>query len=64
VAYATYSPKGKGRSAEAHYDTMPLDDIRALPVGRWAAPDCVLFLWVTKPLLVHAPTIISDWGFT
>jgi N6-adenosine-specific RNA methylase IME4 len=31
--YATYSPKGKGRSAEAHYDTMSLEDIRALPVG-------------------------------
>jgi hypothetical protein len=58
--YATYSVKGQGRSATAPYDTMSLDDVRALPVGRWAAPDCVLFLWVTKPQLVHAPTIISD----
>jgi N6-adenosine-specific RNA methylase IME4 len=62
--YTTYSVRGQGRSASAHYDVMSLDDIRALPVGRWAAPDCVLLLWVTKPQLVHAPTIISDWGFT
>jgi N6-adenosine-specific RNA methylase IME4 len=30
--FATYSKKGKGRSAEAHYDTMTLADIKALPL--------------------------------
>jgi N6-adenosine-specific RNA methylase IME4 len=61
--YATYSAKGKGRSAEAHYDTMSIDAITALPVARWAAPGCVLFLWITKPSLLHAATILSIWGF-
>lgn len=31
--YKVYSKKGLGRSAESHYPTMELDDIRALPVG-------------------------------
>ena len=32
--FATYSRKGKGRSAEAHYDCMTLDDIKATAGGR------------------------------
>jgi N6-adenosine-specific RNA methylase IME4 len=62
--FATYSRKGKGRSAEAHYDCMSLADINALPVAEWAADDCVLFLWTTDPLLEKAFEIIRAWGFT
>jgi N6-adenosine-specific RNA methylase IME4 len=61
--FATYSRKGKGRSAEAHYDCMSLADIRALPVADWAAPDCALFLWVTDPSLPQALEVIAAWGF-
>ena len=43
--YKVYSKKGLGRSAESHYPTMELEDIRALPVGTLAADDCVLFLY-------------------
>ena len=32
-AYRTYSKKGQGRSAESHYPTMCIEDIKALPVG-------------------------------
>jgi len=35
--FATYSDKGKGRSAEAHYDCLSIDDIKAFPVAAWAA---------------------------
>jgi N6-adenosine-specific RNA methylase IME4 len=62
--FATYSRKGKGRSAEAHYDCMSLADINALPVAEWAADDCVLFLWTTDPLLEKALETIRAWGFT
>jgi len=61
--FATYSHKGKGRSAEAWYDCMSLADIGALPVAEWAAPDCLLLLWVTDPLLPAAFQVIRDWGF-
>lgn len=62
--FATYSRKGKGRSAEAHYDCMSLADIKALPVAEWAADDCVLLLWTTDPLLQTAFDVIRAWGFT
>jgi N6-adenosine-specific RNA methylase IME4 len=62
--FATYSRKGKGRSAEAHYDCMSMADIKALPVAQWSAADCVLFLWTTDPLLEKAFEIIRAWGFT
>lgn len=63
-SFATYSRKGKGRSAEAHYDCMSLGDIKALPVLDWAAPDCVLLLWTTDPMLEKAIEVIHAWGFT
>src|SRR5919106_3897993 len=61
--FATYSDKGKGRSAEAHYDCLSLDDIKAFPVAAWAAPDAVLLLWATDPLLPRALEVIQAWGF-
>jgi len=61
--FATYSAKGKGRSAEAHYDCLDLDAIKALPVADWAAPDCALLLWATDPLLPRALEVIEAWGF-
>jgi N6-adenosine-specific RNA methylase IME4 len=61
--FATYSHKGKGRSPEAYYECMSLADIKALPVGDWAAKDCVLLLWTTDPLLPTAFEVINAWGF-
>jgi N6-adenosine-specific RNA methylase IME4 len=62
--FATYSDKGKGRSAEAHYDCLTIPEIKALPVADWAAPDSVLLLWATDPLLPRALEVIEAWGFT
>jgi N6-adenosine-specific RNA methylase IME4 len=62
--FATYSRKGKGRSAEAYYDCMSLAEIKALPVADWAADDCVLLLWTTDPLLPTALDVIRSWSFT
>lgn len=61
--FATYSDKGKGRSAEAHYDCLSIDDIKTFPVASWAAPDAVLLLWATDPLLPRALEVIEAWGF-
>ena len=63
-SFRTYSAKGNGRSAEAHYDCMPLDDIKALPISDYADKDCVLFLWTTDPFLRVAFDVIEAWGFT
>lgn len=62
--FRTWSDRGKGRSPEAHYDCMSLDSIKALPVRDWAAPDAVLLMWATDPLLPRALEVIAAWGFT
>lgn len=63
-AYKVYSDKGHGRSAESHYPTMNIEDIKALPVGKLAKKDCVLFMWATFPCLKEALAAIEAWGFT
>lgn len=61
--FKTYSKKGKGRSAEAHYDCMDFDQIAYLPIADFAAKDCVLLLWVTDPMLPRAFELMDAWGF-
>ena len=63
-SYRAWSSKEKGRSAESHYPTMSIEDIKALPVSQLAAKDCILFLWITFPLLQEAWSIMEAWGFT
>ncbi len=43
---------------------MSLDEIRALPVGKLAAKDCALFLWITFPQLHEAFSVLRAWGFS
>ena len=61
--YRVYSKKGLGRSAESHYPTMGIDEIRALPVAELAEKDCALFLWVTIPCLLEGLSVLQAWGF-
>jgi N6-adenosine-specific RNA methylase IME4 len=62
--WKSYSKKGMGRSAAAHYDTMTVDEIMRLPVADYAPKSCVLFLWVTDPFVMAAREVIEAWGFT
>ena len=48
---------------EYHYRSMLIEEIRALPVGDFAAADCSLFLWVTWPNLLDALSVFEAWGF-
>jgi N6-adenosine-specific RNA methylase IME4 len=61
--FKVYSGKGKQRSAERHYDTASLDDIKALPIGNLAADDCALLLWCVMPEIPGALEVIKAWGF-
>ena len=51
-------------SPSKHYPVMPLDEICALPVSKFAAENCALFLWVTFPKLEECFDVIKAWGFT
>jgi N6-adenosine-specific RNA methylase IME4 len=63
--FATYSRKGRGRSAEAHYDCMTIEQLHAMGpmIDELAADDCVLLMWVTDPMLPAGLLLISSWGF-
>ena len=59
-----FSKKGEQqKSAQKHYDCMSIDDIYNLPVSNLTEKDCVLFLWVTFPLLQEGLETIKYWGF-
>lgn len=62
--FRAWSARGDGRSAIQHYPTMSLLDIQALPVTSMAAPDFVIFLWATDPMLPQALATMAAWGFT
>lgn len=55
--------KQRQNRPERHYKTMTLREIMALPVASLAARDCVLFLWVTDPMLPAAIQLGEHWGF-
>lgn len=59
--FQTWSAKGVDRAPS--YDLMSLDDIKALPVAKLAAPDSVLLLWATNPMLPQAIDVMEAWGF-
>lgn len=45
------------------YDTMTLDDIKALPVGEIAADRAHLYLWVPNAILPEGLEVMKAWGF-
>jgi len=51
------------RHPSTHYETMHLDDIKALPVADLAMKDCHMFLWTTPPHLQQSMTVMNCWGF-
>jgi N6-adenosine-specific RNA methylase IME4 len=57
-------PTLPARRSTNHYGVMLEDELSALPVGELAAPDSVLFLWVTWPQLLWGLRTIEAWGFT
>ena len=50
-------------AADAHYETMDYLDICKLPIADLADTDCLLFMWVTFPMLVEGLEVIKAWGF-
>lgn len=61
--FETRSKKGEGKSPQSYYDTMTLKEIASLPVAGLAAPDCVLWMWATAPMLDKQLEILKGWGF-
>ncbi|MBI3917975.1 MAG: S-adenosylmethionine-binding protein [Betaproteobacteria bacterium] len=58
-----------GKMAPEHkrllrYPTMDLEEIKQLPIGRFAAAQSHLYLWVPNALLTEGLEVMRSWGFT
>ena len=61
--FKTYSKAGLGKSADNHYTTMSIDEMRTLPVVDIAADNSLLVMWVYDPMLLEAISLAASWGF-
>lgn len=51
------------RGAESFYNTMNLDEIKALPIKDITTENAILFMWITMPFLDKAFETMKAWGF-
>lgn len=49
--------------AKPDYQTMPIEDIEAMPIEKIADENCHLYLWVTNRSLPKAFRLAEAWGF-
>jgi N6-adenosine-specific RNA methylase IME4 len=59
----SYSDKNCNGACLKHYKTMTLQEIKDLPIKDMSAKDCVLFIWITYPMLKEGLEVIESWGF-
>lgn len=50
-------------SAESHYRTMSIEDIKKIPISKICDKSCSLFLWVTFPFLKKCFELLETWNF-
>ena len=61
--FKVYGENGQDRAPDAHYATVPMEELFALPVRTIAAPDALLAMWVYDPMYPEAWTLADMWGF-
>lgn len=55
--------EGGEKNQSLHYQTMSIDEIKKLPIENILDENCILFLWVTFPILKESLELIDAWGF-
>ena len=61
--FKTWSKKGKGRSADKHYNCETTVDLAWIDVNSIANDNSVMFMWSTYPKLPEAIALMEAWGF-
>lgn len=61
--YENYSRKGEHKGAAAKYVCVPTHILKRFKVADLAAPDCVMLMWATAPMLPDALALMEAWGF-
>lgn len=54
---------GLSKMGAVPYPTMTLDEICNLPISKISKDNCLLFMWVTMPMLKEGLKVIEAWGF-
>jgi N6-adenosine-specific RNA methylase IME4 len=54
---------GGNKNQSKHYGCMTIEEISNLEISKISDDNCILFLWVTFPILDLAFKVIQDWGF-
>jgi N6-adenosine-specific RNA methylase IME4 len=55
--------KPNEKSAGGNYNLMTLEEIKAMPVERIAAPQAHLMLWWNTSMIFQAKEVLDAWGF-
>jgi len=58
-----YSNQGTRASTDNHYETMPIEDISALPIPQLTEDSAHLHLWTTNAFLFESREVLESWGF-
>jgi N6-adenosine-specific RNA methylase IME4 len=61
--FAGWSERSNRRPTD-HYETMTIEEIKALPIKALAAENCAVFCWATWPLMPMWTSILDAWGVT
>jgi N6-adenosine-specific RNA methylase IME4 len=62
-AWEYYGDPDKPQAAGKHYNTVPIEEMMALPVRQLMDGDGVVFMWATGPKLAEAIDLLRAWGF-
>lgn len=60
---STGSPKGTWTPAAMNYNTMTLDEIKALPVANAAAENAHLYIWTINAYIEQTYALARAWSF-
>ena len=50
-------------TANSHYPTLSLQQLKQLKIQEITADDCILLMWTTGPQLENALELMQSWGF-
>lgn len=60
---ATPSSRPNGKTYDMPYETMAINEIKALRLKEYAADNCELYLWTTQKYLPFSFEILNEWGW-
>jgi N6-adenosine-specific RNA methylase IME4 len=52
-----------GSGCGGHYDTLKMEEIKALPIKEIVADNCAMFMWCTMPYLDRQIELFKHFGF-